>query len=228
MHTEGIFRITGSDPKIRELELHISKGNYLFLPSVKSPHTVTNYWKRVLREMKQPLIPFDLYYNFEQIGEITQQTSTKETQVDIIMLMNIKFMLNKLPDLNYNTLKYHIEFFDEVTMSEPFNKMTAYNLAVTVGPNIFRPEQNSAKDLVNVGIFYELIITMIQNHKELFDKSLSYDDLIEKWAKNAIQDSNFLEKERTESSNVGMVFGQEGQTLTALLNPSTISEETKV
>ena len=49
MQTLGIFRVTGSDPKIRELELHMSQGNYSFLESVKSQHTVTNYWKRVLR-----------------------------------------------------------------------------------------------------------------------------------------------------------------------------------
>ena len=161
MHTEGIFRVTGSDPKIRELELHMSQGCYSFLPSVKSPHTVTNYWKRVLREMREPLIPFKLYQNFEQIGDITYNTTTHSNQVDLIMLLNIRFMLERLPTLNFNTLKYHIEFFDEVTMSEPQNKMTAYNLAVTIGPNIFRPKHNSSKDIVNVGIFYDLLIKMI-------------------------------------------------------------------
>ena len=34
MQTLGIFRVTGSDPKIRELELHMSQGNYSFLESV--------------------------------------------------------------------------------------------------------------------------------------------------------------------------------------------------
>ena len=111
--------------------------------------------------MREPLIPFNLYQNFEQIGDITHDTITQSNQVDLIMLLNIKFMLEKLPELNFNTLKYHIEFFDEVTMSEPRNKMTAYNLAVTVGPNIFRPKQNSSKDIVNVAIFYDLLIKMI-------------------------------------------------------------------
>ena len=57
--TEGIFRINGSEKKIRELELHLSQGNYNFLTKVEKPHTVTNYWKRALREMKEPLIPFE-------------------------------------------------------------------------------------------------------------------------------------------------------------------------
>ena len=68
MQTVGIFRVTGSDAKIRELELHMSQSNFSYLANVCEPHTVTNYWKRVLREMREPLIPFNLYHSFEQIA----------------------------------------------------------------------------------------------------------------------------------------------------------------
>lgn len=56
--------------------------------------------------------------------------------------------------------------------------MTAYNLAVTVGPNIFRPKIAKTEDIRNVGIFYDLLIKMIVNHKELFDRNLTYDAMI--------------------------------------------------
>ena len=56
------------------------------------------------------------------------------------MLLNLKFLLNQLPELNFITLKFHIEFFREVVKNEKHNRMTAYNMAVTVGPNIFRPK----------------------------------------------------------------------------------------
>lgn len=36
-------------------------GDFNFLTKVGSAHTVTNYWKRVLREMKEPLIPYNIY-----------------------------------------------------------------------------------------------------------------------------------------------------------------------
>ena len=142
--TEGIFRVTGSDIKVRELEVHMSQGNYSFLTKVKSPHTVTNYWKRLLREMKEPLIPFDLYEHFESIGTPTNDETTAEDieNLDKIMLLNIKFLLNKLPEINFNTLKFHIEFFRKVVKREVNNRMTSYNVAVTVGPNIFRPKFN--------------------------------------------------------------------------------------
>ena len=72
LREEGIFRVTGSDVKIRELELHMSKGNYGFLAGAQKPkpHTVTNYWKRLLRHMKEPLIPYNLYEEFIWTAEI--------------------------------------------------------------------------------------------------------------------------------------------------------------
>ena len=139
MKTEGIFRITGSDVKVRELELHMSQGNYPFLKQAK-PHTVTNYMKRVLREMKQPLIPLCLYDFFLQNSEEEEFIRVSAFLVDQEQkeLLNIKFLLNRIPELNFNTLKYLIQFFWQVVEYEPDNKMTAYNIAVTVGPNIFR------------------------------------------------------------------------------------------
>ena len=56
--------------------------------------------------------------------------------------------------------------------------MTAYNVAVTVGPNIFRPKFHSKNEILNVGIFYDLLIKMIDNHIELFDRNLTCKSLV--------------------------------------------------
>ena len=59
--------------------------------------------------------------------------------------------------------------------------MTAYNVAVTVGPNIFRPKFHTQNEILNVGIFYDLLIVMIEQQSVLFDKGLAYSDLIQRW-----------------------------------------------
>lgn len=160
-------------------------GNYPQLLSIESPHIVTNYWKRVLRHMAEPLIPFDLYGIFEQVGAVTNSRGSisvnSQQQVDQVMLLNLKFLLNQLPLLNFNTLKFHVEFFTEVIEHVESNKMNEYNLAVTVGPNIFRPRRIMPSDIAKVGIFYDLLIRMIRNHQVLFDRSLSCEALIESW-----------------------------------------------
>ena len=94
------------------------------------------------------------------------------------MLLNIKYLLNELPPLHFNTLKFHVEFFQEVVDHEPMNKMNSYNVAVTVGPNIFRPKSHKKGDEYKVGIFYDLLEKMIDNHIELFDKTLTCKSLV--------------------------------------------------
>lgn len=47
--------------------------------------------------------------------------------------------------------------------------MTAYNIAVTVGPNIFRPLTVRPADLFNAGTYYDVVIRMMENYDILFE-----------------------------------------------------------
>ena len=56
--------------------------------------------------------------------------------------------------------------------------MTSYNIAVTVGPNIFRPKADVQEDIVGVGIYYDAMIKMIENTEALFGGDImSFDNL---------------------------------------------------
>ena len=46
--------------------------------------------------------------------------------------------------------------------------MNHYNIAVTVGPNIFRSKEIKAIDLINAGTFYDIMIRLMQNFDEIF------------------------------------------------------------
>ena len=69
--TVGIFRVTSRADDVRTLERHLSRENWPFLETVESPHTVANYWKRVLADMPEPLVTFSLYEQLGQIEEIS-------------------------------------------------------------------------------------------------------------------------------------------------------------
>ena len=56
--------------------------------------------------------------------------------------MEIFKLIKQLESINRNTPKFCIEFFRELISHESSNKMTSYNIAVTVGPNIFRPKSD--------------------------------------------------------------------------------------
>ena len=46
--------------------------------------------------------------------------------------------------------------------------MSYYNIAVTVGPNIFRPKELSPADFVNAGTFYDVFIRFMENFETIF------------------------------------------------------------
>ena len=71
--------------------------------------------------------------------------------------------------LSRNTLKYLMKFFGEVTALEPENKMTSYNCTVTVAPNIFRPVFRKEGDILSLGVHYEAMRLMIDEHDAIFN-----------------------------------------------------------
>ena len=81
--------------------------------------------------------------------------------------------MNDLDPLRKNTLKFLLEFFRELVSYEADNLMTSYNVAVTVGPNIFRSRSNLSSDILNHAIYYETMIRMIENYEQLFEEKSS-------------------------------------------------------
>ena len=46
--------------------------------------------------------------------------------------------------------------------------MTAYNIAVTVGPNIFREKEEEPSSIMRHGVYYDAFIRMIENVDTMF------------------------------------------------------------
>lgn len=98
----------------------MSQGNYCHFAVEQDPHIVCNYLKRALRESREPLIPDQQY---------------KALAVDGA---DIKSVIRTLPALNRSTLQLIVRLAKALVGYESKNKMTPYNVAITLGPNIFR------------------------------------------------------------------------------------------
>ena len=108
--------------------------------------------------MRLPLIPKKQYKAFGELESLEEEEKNRE----------IKKIIESMPKLHQRTLKFCAEFFSEVVDYEEFNRMTAYNIAVTVGPNIFRSDEDKAEDILVHGVYYDVFIRMILNYEELF------------------------------------------------------------
>ena len=87
----------------------MSQENFPFLEKVKNPHIVANYLKRLLREMKTPLIPFELYNEFGNLSDINSEEER---------FTEIKRLVDLLPPQRKNVLKFLLVFFLEVVSHE--------------------------------------------------------------------------------------------------------------
>ena len=81
MKTQGLFRITSVGEQLRELETHLSQGNFAYLERVTDPHLVANHWKRLLREMKEPLFSYSDYKKYLQLAGVNEKRRLIETQI---------------------------------------------------------------------------------------------------------------------------------------------------
>ena len=112
-----------------------------------------------MREMQDPVCPFDQYDSYMELTNIAAERR----------IYKLNSLVERLPDLNRETLKFTIQFMREVVVHEPENFMNAYNIAVTVGPNMFRPLTVRPMDLFNAGTYYDVVIRMIENYEILFE-----------------------------------------------------------
>ena len=111
--------------------------------------------------MKEPLIPDELHDQLCWKADIEhQRPEFKNKNIALVFsLLKLKYWINKLPKINFDTLKFIMFVYKIVAKNEPLNRMTAYNLAAHVTDSIFR-SKDSRPDLKNIESF-ELVTHMI-------------------------------------------------------------------
>ena len=68
LQKEGLFRVAAAEAEVRELEIHMSQNNFYYLTTITNPHIVSNYWKKMMREMQDPICPFSQYDDFMELA----------------------------------------------------------------------------------------------------------------------------------------------------------------
>lgn len=81
-------------------------------------------------------------------------------------------MINKIKDTDrqkFNTLRFHMDFYHKVTQFVEINKMNSKNIAIVVGPNVFRQKLYDPNELFGVRKFYDMLEMMIDGREYFFD-----------------------------------------------------------
>lgn len=157
LEIEGIFRRSANVTLVKEVQLRYNSGEVVSFSQMEDVHLAAVIMKTFLRELPEPLLTFSLYndiVNFHNVDS-TSQVSAMCT------------MLESLPEENYATLKFLIQFLALVSAQSEVNKMTNANLAVVFGPNLLWG-QDAAMTLSAIGPINSFTRTLLDQQHLVF------------------------------------------------------------
>uniref|UniRef100_A0A3B1IUK7 Rho GTPase activating protein 1 n=1 Tax=Astyanax mexicanus TaxID=7994 RepID=A0A3B1IUK7_ASTMX len=155
LQTEGIFRRSANVSLVKNIQLKYNSGEEVNFFQIEDVHLAAVILKTFLRELPEPLLTFRLYNDVVNF------------QSDESQVVTIQNMLRSLPEENYATLRFLIQFLAQVSAESEANKMTNTNLAVVFGPNLLWG-QDAAMTLSSIGPINNFTRTLLDLHEEVF------------------------------------------------------------
>lgn len=95
--------------------------------------------KLYVRELPEPLLPFNLYKRFTSI-DVGSKESSK-------IIEELKGLVQEIPKNHRKVLVFLLQLLKDVSKYSEENLMTVQNLAVVFGPNILRPREDSPESI---------------------------------------------------------------------------------
>ncbi|XP_029577851.1 rho GTPase-activating protein 1 isoform X1 [Salmo trutta] len=157
LEIEGIFRRSANVTLVKDVQHRYNSGEEVSFSQMEDVHLAAVILKTFLRELPEPLLTYQLYndiVNFHNVDSSSQVTA-------------IRNMLVMLPEENYASLKFLIEFLVQVSAQSEINKMNNANLAVVFGPNLLWG-QDAAMTLSAIGPINNFTRTLLDQHYKVF------------------------------------------------------------
>ncbi|XP_037608928.1 rho GTPase-activating protein 24 isoform X1 [Sebastes umbrosus] len=162
LREEGLFRLPGQANLVKELQDAFDCGEKPSFDCNTDVHTVASLLKLYLRELPEPVVPFHKYDDFLACTKLLGKD-------DEIGMKELRKLVENLPPVNYNLLKYICRFLDEVQSYSGVNKMSVQNLATVFGPNILRPKvEDPVTIMEGTVLVQQLMAVFIGRHDVLF------------------------------------------------------------
>lgn len=137
IHTEGLFRKSGSVIRLKALKNRLDHGESGL--SSAPPCDIAGLIKQFFRDLPEPLLPADLH---EALFK-AQQLGTEEKKKATVLLSCL------MPDHTIDILRYFFNFLRNVSLRSSENKMDSSNLAVIFAPNLLQTSEGHEKMSAN-------------------------------------------------------------------------------
>ncbi|KAK5629611.1 hypothetical protein RRF57_005326 [Xylaria bambusicola] len=135
---EGIFRLNGSEKRIKELKIQFDSPDRYGKGLVWDGYTVhdaANVLRRYLNDLPEPVVPLDLYERFREPLRGTPNKPWVTTKYQAL--------IKELPPLNRQLLLYILDLLAVFAAKSDENRMTAQNLAAIFQPGMLSHPQHA-------------------------------------------------------------------------------------
>jgi len=155
---EGIFRLNGSDTKVRQLIEKFENGHVSDIQEIRDIHTISTTLKRYFRNMlnTKPLISDEV---FEKLLELLKDEGGEE------VFDNFRENLLSLGQTRFNLLNYLASYLRKVADNERVNQMNPSNLAICFAPNLFMSTEGNSNRSFQAN---SVTSYLISNYKAIF------------------------------------------------------------
>ena len=157
LKTDGVYRQSGNLSTIQKIRLQVDQGNLNCLESVDDVHVLTGALKLFFRELREPLIPWDIV---DKLLLAANSQSRKQK------VKQMKSLVQSIPSAHRATLGYLLRHLVKVTEYKDRNRMQFSNLAIVFGPTLMWPpthlvSHNLALDMMQQNIIVEALLNNV-------------------------------------------------------------------
>uniref|UniRef100_A0A8C4QDL6 Uncharacterized protein n=1 Tax=Eptatretus burgeri TaxID=7764 RepID=A0A8C4QDL6_EPTBU len=187
LYTEGLYRKCGSANKARELREELDADVNGVILDAYQVHVVASVLKQWLRDLPDPLMTYEHYYDFLRAVELPER---KE------QLRCIYSIIEKIPQAHINLLERLVFHFVRVAQHEESNRMSPNALAIVLAPCVLRCPDSAdplrgVKEITKATACVEIILT---EQLEKVVSSLATLDELNKAEEDTIQRLSFLRR----------------------------------
>lgn len=151
---EGIFRLSGSSKRIKDLQLIFNSperyGKGLDWTGY-TVHDAANILRRYLNQLPEPIVPLDFYERFrdplrthqaQAVGDMEAQMQDAGDFDHDRAVITYQRLITELPPLNRQLLLYILDLLAVFSSKSDLNRMNAANLAAIFQPGIISHPQH--------------------------------------------------------------------------------------
>uniref|UniRef100_A0A915N7G9 Uncharacterized protein n=1 Tax=Meloidogyne javanica TaxID=6303 RepID=A0A915N7G9_MELJA len=127
---KSLYRVNGNLSSVQKIRCQIDQDNYEPMRREEDIHVLSGALKLFLRELQEPIFPATMHKEF---------------------MSAINDLLNKLPQVNKQTLRVLILHLNKVATHSGKNRMQIHNLAIIFGPSMFCSDERNFKTTQDKG-----------------------------------------------------------------------------